>query len=59
MEFYTARQLAELWGLTPRSVQLMCAKGSLPGAFRFGREWAIPKDCARPADGRRRGERCA
>ena len=30
----------------------MCAEGKLPGAVKFGRDWAIPVDAKRPSDGR-------
>jgi hypothetical protein len=33
---------AEKWGITPRQVQLLCAKGRISGAVRFGKAWVIP-----------------
>ena len=40
------------WGLTERSVAGMCKSGKIPGAHKEGKNWYIPADAARPADGR-------
>lgn len=50
-------EVAKKWGVTPRSVQSMCAKGKIEGAERFGREWMIPKNAKKPADGRTKESR--
>ena len=50
--YKTIREMAEKWNLTPRMVQKMCAEGRIPGASKFGRDWAIPKDAEKPPDGR-------
>lgn len=54
MSGMTAKETAEKWGITPRQVQLLCAKGRVPGAVRFGHAWLIPADAEKPQDGRRR-----
>ena len=54
MEYLKIQEVAEKWGISVRSVQLMCASGKIEGAMRFGRDWMIPKDAQRPADGRTR-----
>ena len=51
-ELMTTRDASEIWGITPRRVQILCDKGKVPGAFRMGRTWIIPKDTPRPIDGR-------
>ena len=51
-EYLSIKEIAEKWGLTPRRVQKMCSEGRLPGAKKFGRDWAIPKDVERPKDAR-------
>jgi helix-turn-helix protein len=38
----TTTQAAELLGMTPRNVQILCASGKIRGAVKFGRDWAIP-----------------
>jgi excisionase family DNA binding protein len=42
-DFLTVAQAAKLLGIKPRAVQTACAKGQLPGAIPFGREWKIPR----------------
>jgi hypothetical protein len=52
MNGMTAKEVAEKWGVTPRQVQLLCAKERIPGAVRFGNAWVIPSEAAKPKDGR-------
>lgn len=51
-EYCTIKEIAEKWEITTRRVQKMCSDGKIPGAAKFGRDWAIPKDTEKPADGR-------
>jgi hypothetical protein len=51
-ELMTAKEASELWGITPRRVQILCDKGKVQGAFRMGRTWIIPKGTLKPIDGR-------
>jgi len=50
--YITAKELAEKWDVTTRTIQVMCSDGRIKGAVKFGRDWAIPKDTEKPADGR-------
>ena len=50
--YVTVRDIAEKWGVTPRTVQILCAKGKIEGAIKFGDVWAIPKDAPKPTDNR-------
>ena len=50
--YLTIKEIAEKWGVTRRRVQTLCSQGRIPGATRFGHEWAIPADVERPTDGR-------
>ena len=50
--YTTVKDIAEKWNIKPRTVQIMCAEGKLPGAVKFGRDWAIPVDAKRPQDNR-------
>ena len=52
MDYLTVRQTAEKWGVTERWVQALIKRGSIDGVMRFGRAWMIPKDAAKPPDGR-------
>lgn len=51
-DFVTIKKVAAQWDITPRRVQRLCAEGKIPGAVKFGRDWAIPIDSERPKDGR-------
>ena len=51
-QYITIKEVAEKWGITPRRVQKMCADGRIPGAKKFGRDWAIPADAEKPIDAR-------
>ncbi|MEN6325630.1 MAG: helix-turn-helix domain-containing protein [Syntrophomonas sp.] len=50
MEFMTAKEAAEKWGITPRRVQTLCAEGRISGAWRLGNAWAIPVNAEKPRD---------
>lgn len=52
MNGMTTAEAAEKWGITPRQVQLLCAKERIPAAVRFGHAWVIPSDADKPSDGR-------
>jgi hypothetical protein len=52
MKGITTKEAAEKWGITLRQVQLLCAKGRIPGTVRFGNAWVIPADAEKPKDGR-------
>ena len=51
-EFLTIKEVAEKWNISTRRVQKMCSDGRIPGAVKFGRDWAIPKDTEKPVDAR-------
>ena len=48
MKYITVAEAAEKWGLTPRSVQIHCEKGNIPGVNMLGKTWRIPADAERP-----------
>jgi hypothetical protein len=52
MDYVTAKEAAEKWGITPRRVQVLYAQEKIPGAVRFGITWVIPNDAVKPKDGR-------
>ena len=45
----SAAEIAELWGVSERSVRNYCAQGRVPGAFLTGKTWNIPSDATKPA----------
>ena len=42
-DFLTAENTAVLLSRTPQSVRLLCKKGELSGARKFGNVWLIPR----------------
>ncbi len=52
MDMMTIKEAANSWGLSERRIQTMCLEGLIPGAKKFGREWAIPLDAEKPIDRR-------
>jgi len=56
MDYITAKEAAEKWGVSQRRVQLLCEQGRVAGAVRLGWAWAIPKEADKPADARRKAK---
>ncbi|MDR1927792.1 MAG: hypothetical protein LBQ33_04040 [Oscillospiraceae bacterium] len=53
MDLMTAKEAAELWGISQRRVQVLCDNGRVSGAERLGNDmWVIPKGTPKPPDGR-------
>lgn len=50
--YRSIKETAELWGITPRRIQVLCSSGRIEGAAKLGREWAIPVDAEKPTDAR-------
>lgn len=48
MEMLTAKEIAELWSVTPRYVQQLAKDGKIKGAQRWGRTWMIPRTAQMP-----------
>ena len=56
MEFMTASEASKLWNISQRRVQILCSEGRIPGVFKLGEAWAIPKDVEKPTDKRKKME---
>lgn len=50
MDYMTAQEAANLWGITRRRVQILCVDGRINGAFKKANLWLIPKDAEKPND---------
>lgn len=44
MKYLTSIQAAELTGFSKRYINVMCARGELPGAYKKGYRWMIPAE---------------
>ena len=52
MEYKPVKEVADLWGLTVRRVQMMCMDGTIKGAIKEGKLWMVPEDTEKPLDKR-------
>jgi hypothetical protein len=53
MEWMTVKETSELWGISKRRVQILCANGKVSGVERLGNLWVVPKGTSKPPDGRK------
>lgn len=53
MEYMTAAQAAQLWGISDRRVRILCQQGKIEGVIQRGRFYLIPLDAVKPVDGRK------
>lgn len=53
MEYMSARDAAQKWGITQRRVSILCAENRIDGVDRVGNMWLIPKTAKKPIDGRK------
>ena len=52
MDYMTAKEAGEKWGISDRRVMILCKEGRIEGATFFGKAWAIPSNAEKPADAR-------
>lgn len=52
MDYITAKEAADLWGISQRRVAILCAEGRIANAEMLSNMWLIPKDSQKPDDGR-------
>jgi len=52
MDYLTAQQAAEKWGISLRWVQTYLKQDRIEGAVRFGHAWMIPTNADKPSDAR-------
>lgn len=57
MEYLSAKEASEKWGINIRTVQRLCKEGQVPGAKKYGTGWLLPSTLPRPTDRRRSGSR--
>lgn len=52
MDYMSAREAAEKWGISVRRVQTVCEQNKIEGLTKLGNIYAIPIDAEKPKDGR-------
>ena len=53
MDLLTTAQIAKLWDISQRRVDILCKEGRIEGAVMIGNRWFIPKNSTKPADKRK------
>ena len=52
MEFMSAREAADKWGISQRRVAYLCSENRIDKATMVGNMWIIPCDAEKPVDAR-------
>lgn len=52
MEYLTVKEASKLWDISERRIINLLNNNRIPGAFKTGRRWNIPKDASKPMDKR-------
>ncbi len=52
MQYISALEASEKWGVSLRQVQRLLADGRIPYSKKYGRSWMVPEDAAKPVDPR-------
>ena len=52
MQYVSAQQIAQKWGISKRRVQVLCTENRIKNAVRIGNMWAIPENAQKPTDAR-------
>lgn len=52
VNYISAKETSELWGISQRRVAILCSEGRIPNAEMVGNMWLIPKESKKPDDGR-------
>lgn len=53
MEYVTAKEISEVWGISNRRVNTLCNNARVIGAHKNGLMWMIPKTAKKPIDERK------
>ncbi len=52
MDYLTVKEASELWNISERRIVNLLNNNRIPGAFKTGRRWNIPRDTSKPIDKR-------
>lgn len=52
MNYISAKEVAEKWGISKRRVQILCSENRINGAIKVGMVWVIPANAEKPNDAR-------
>lgn len=57
MKYMTVFEAAELWGVTPQQISVLCRTNKVEGACKVKGKWCIPDGTLKPEDGRKHREK--
>ena len=52
MEYMSAREAADKWGISQRRVAVLCSENRIENATMIGNMWIIPATAEKPVDAR-------
>ena len=52
MDFMSAREAADKWGISQRRVAVLCSESRIDNATMVGNMWIIPTTAEKPIDAR-------
>lgn len=52
IEYLSIKQTSEKWGISTRSIQILCGSDRVPGVIKIGSFWAIQVDAEKLKDER-------
>lgn len=52
MKYISLKEASEMWGVTSRRIQVLCASGRIDGAMKISNMWIIPANATKPTDAR-------
>lgn len=53
MNLLTTAQVAEIWNISQRRVDILCKEGRVTGAVMIGNRWFLPAGTDKPEDKRK------
>lgn len=53
LDYISAREAADKWGISQRRVEILCAESRIPYATMVGNMWIIPASADKPSDARK------
>ncbi|MCK5758600.1 MAG: Fic family protein [Clostridiales bacterium] len=52
MNYISVKDTAKKWGISERRIRVLCSEERIEGVAKVGRNWSIPREAIKPADGR-------
>lgn len=53
MDLITTAQIAKIWNISQRRVDVLCKEGRIEGVVMMGNRWFVPQNAQKPDDKRR------